>query len=101
MPSEYEELGTIEIAVYDEQRGYVEQFREHRYVGPMDMWVRDLDLDEDIKIVVYIYVVNVERAIEGIPYGYWLLMSNPEFWKRIDCVGTGVLPKRNVDDSPN
>jgi hypothetical protein len=77
------DIGTIDIAVCDSERAYVENnFPEYKNIGWEIIVVEDLDTHKRLKIKVYVYKVGIRRAFAKIPNGFWIRGNN--IWKRTE-----------------
>lgn len=83
----FEGIGTIEVAVEDHQRHHVEQFNNYSYIGRETICCLNLDTQEHIKVLVYVYRVPVIHTVmrgHEIVGGYWMRLKEPSIWKRVD-----------------
>ena len=87
---------TVEIAVQDFQRGYVENFADYKYIGAERILVKNLNTNRNIKLRVFVYKVSVNLNLKGIPRGYWMRLTSPDMWKRVECphLDSIQLPQR-------
>lgn len=76
---------TIEVAVLDRDRGILEAaWPNSKFVSKMVMQVSQGSVDNVINVLCGTYKCSVANVLQGLSCGFWLYMSNQDFWKRTE-----------------